>query len=97
MEYIIILAILFLFSIFLDFKYRIKLYNSRKERILIPILFFIVGFVWDTYAVYRGHWTFEGSGLIGIKIGLLPLEEYLFFLILPYFILTLYRVLKKEI
>ena len=97
MEYLIILIALFLISIFLEWKYHIHLYKSRKERIVIPVIFFIIGFLWDSLAVYRRHWTFEGSGLVGIKIGLLPIEEYLFFLIVPYFILTMYRFLKKEI
>jgi len=37
------------------------------------------------------------DNLLGIRIGYLPLEEYLFFLVIPYFILTLYAALKKEI
>jgi len=97
MEYLIILIALFLLSIFLEWKYHIHLYQSRRERIIIPIIFFIIGYIWDILAVYRQHWTFEGPGLIGIKIGLLPLEEYLFFLVIPYFILTLYRFLKREL
>jgi len=97
MEYLIILIILLLISIFLEWKYRIHLYQSKKERLWIPIIFFIIGVLWDSWAVYRGHWNFEGQGLIGIKIGYLPLEEYLFFLIFPYFLLTTYRFFKKEI
>jgi lycopene cyclase domain-containing protein len=51
--------------------------------------------VWDSVAIWRGHWVFPGPGLVGIKIGLMPLEEYLFALVIPYFILTTYSVLKK--
>jgi len=95
MEYLIILITLFLFSLFLKWKYRIHLYRSRKEMLIITAAFFVIATMWDTFAVYRGHWSFSGKYLIGIKIGLLPLEEYLFFLILPYFILTFYKFLKK--
>jgi lycopene cyclase domain-containing protein len=59
--------------------------------------FFLIGVIWDSYAVYKGLWNFTGTGLIGIKIGLLPLEEYLFFLIVPFSILTAYKVLEKKI
>lgn len=69
----------------------------RRKRVLIPIIFFAVGTAWDTFAVWRGHWYFDYSNLVGLKIGLLPIEEYLFFLIIPYFIITFYRFLKKEI
>tara|TARA_B100001964_G_C14094889_1_gene536548 strand:+ start:531 stop:824 length:294 start_codon:yes stop_codon:yes gene_type:complete len=97
MEYILVLIAILLISIFLDHKYHTKLYDSRKERILIPIVFLILGSIWDTFAIWRGHWSFSGSGLIGIKIGLMPLEEYLFMLIIPYAILTHYKALRKEI
>ncbi|MBT3720791.1 lycopene cyclase domain-containing protein [archaeon] len=97
MEYLIILIGIFLITLFLEYKLHIHLYHSRKERIIIPLIFFIIGTIWDTYAVYRNHWTFSDSMLIGIKIGILPLEEYLFFLVVPYMILTLYKILDKKI
>lgn len=97
MEYLIVLSGLFLTSFFLEKKYHMHLYQSRKERRIIPLIFFVIGTIWDSFAVYRGHWYFNTTKLIGIKIGLLPLEEYLFFLIIPYFILTLYRFLKRKI
>ena len=97
MEYLLILIGFFLVSLFLEYKYKMKLYNSRKERWLIPIIFLVIGSLWDSFAIWRGHWTFGGNGLVGITFGLMPLEEYLFALIIPYFILTLYKVLRREI
>lgn len=97
MEYLIILLVLFAFAIFLELKYHIHLYHSRKERILVTIIFFIVGVLWDSLAIFRGHWDFPGRGLLGVKIGLMPLEEYLFILIIPFWILTLYKILDKKI
>src|SRR5258706_12152166 len=97
MEYVVILLILFGVSLFLEQKFNLHLYQSRKERILIPLAFFLIGVIWDSYAVVRGHWNFNTEKLLGIKIGVLPIEEYLFFLIIPYTVLTIYRVLKKQI
>ena len=97
MEYLLILALVFLITLFIEIKYHLRLYTSRKERTLIPLIFFVVGCVWDSFAVARGHWSFNVDNLLGIRIGYLPLEEYLFFLVIPYFILTLYAALKKEI
>lgn len=97
MEYLIILSLFFISAIFLEWNYKIHLYHSRKERIIITLSLLIVGTAWDHYAIYRGHWTFLGTGLIGIKIGLMPLEEYLFCLIVPFWILTVYKVLDKKI
>ncbi len=85
-----------LVTIVLQLKFKIKLYNSWKERIIIPLVFFVIGMAWDSFAIYREHWSFKGSGLTGIKIWLLPIEEYLFAIIIPYFIITLYKVLNKK-
>ena len=97
MEYLLILLFLLVSALFIERKYHIKLYHSRKERIIATLTFFIIWVIWDTYATYKGHWTFHGNGLIGIKIGLLPLEEYLFILILPFWIITLYKLIDKKI
>ena len=97
MKYITILLCLLFLSFYIERKFRIHLYQSRLERIIIPFFFFIFGTVWDSYAVFNGDWSFNYQNLVGIKIGLLPLEEYLFFMIVPYFILTLYRLLQKKI
>ncbi len=97
MEYISILLLLLISAITLEYKYKVHLYHSRKERFLIVGLFFIIGVAWDHLAVYRSHWNFPGNGLSGMKIGLIPLEEYLFILILPYWILTVYKILDKKL
>lgn len=97
MEYLLTLTFFLCLSVFLELKYHVRLYQSRRERLFIPIIFFMVGTAWDSFAVARGHWYFNFDNLVGIKIGLLPIEEYLFFLVMPYLILILYRVLKLKI
>lgn len=51
---------------------------------------------WDTYAVSHQQWIFPGNGLLGVYIGILPIEEYLFFLKPPYFALTLATVIREK-
>ena len=57
----------------------------RFKRVIISILptaaFFLI---WDAYAINRGHWYFDKNQILGIfgPFGI-PLEEFLFFLIVP--------------
>ena len=97
-EYLAILIIVLLVTIFLERVYKVHLYRNRKERIEIAILFFLIGSAWDTFAIWRGHWYFAGGGggLLGIEFGLMSLEEYLFVLILPYFVITLYKLVDSK-
>ena len=40
--------------------------------------------IWDAYAVANGHWKFDPDQILGIYGPFsIPLEEYLFFLIVP--------------
>ncbi|MBW2972623.1 lycopene cyclase domain-containing protein [Candidatus Woesearchaeota archaeon] len=97
MEYLVLLLVALVITIFLEWQYKVHLYHSRKERLIITAVFFVVGVAWDTFAIFRGHWEFPGTGMIGVKIGLMPLEEYLFMLIIPFFIITVYKVLDKKV
>lgn len=85
------------FALWLEWKYRFHLYQTRKERILITLIFFVIGVAWDSFATIHKTWIYPGNGLVGIWIGVLPLEEYLFSLIVPFWILTVYRVLDKKL
>jgi lycopene cyclase domain-containing protein len=80
-------------ALYLEHHYRIHLYKSLDEKIKIVSLFFVIGVVWDTYAIARGLWVFPDGKNLGVKIGLMPLEEFLFIFIVPYAILTFYKVI----
>ena len=78
MEYLIIIFIFLTITIFMEVKYKLHIYRTRKERLIITLIIFIICISWDYYATFRGHWSFTGSGLIGLRIFGLPIEEYLF-------------------
>lgn len=95
-EYITILIIIFLITLLLEKKNHIHLYKSQRERIEIVFFFFLFGIAWDSLAIFRGHWSFPVGKTLGITIGLMPLEEYLFALIIPYFIITIYKLFDSK-
>ena len=83
MSYILILFLFLVAAISLEVIFHPHLFDSLKERITWTLIIFIIGILWDTYAVSHQQWIFPGNGLLGINIGILPIEEYLFFLIPP--------------
>jgi lycopene cyclase domain-containing protein len=97
MEYLSILLFILLVTMLLEHKYHIHLYHSRKERFILVSLFFVIGIIWDSFAILRGDWIFTQGKLLGITIGVMPLEEYLFILIIPYSILTIYKLLDAKL
>ena len=57
----------------------------RIKRVLLSILpTALIFLIWDFYAVSQGHWWFDENQVVGIygPRGI-PLEEFLFFLVVP--------------
>jgi lycopene cyclase domain-containing protein len=48
---------------------------------LLPVALVFVS--WDVLAAGAGHWGFDDAQLVGLRLGGLPLEELLFFVVVP--------------
>lgn len=96
MSYIAILLLILVATIFLEITFHPHPFDSLKERLVWTLIVFIIGVAWDIYAVAHQQWAFPGNGLLGINIGILPIEEYFFFLIPPYFALTLATIIRER-
>ncbi len=57
---------------------------ARWRRLLLTLLPVAALFVvWDLLAIRAGHWAYDREQVTGISLGGLPLEELLFFLVIP--------------
>ena len=59
---------------------------------IIPALFYII---WDIYFTSKGVWHFNEQYITGIKLGNLPVEEVLFFFIVPYCCVFIYECIRS--
>lgn len=59
---------------------------------IIPALLYIV---WDLYFTAKGVWHFNDAYITGIKLYNLPIEEVLFFFIVPYCCLFIYACIRS--
>ena len=96
LEYLAILISVFSVFMILKLKYKIQLFRSVKEALLFAATCLVIGVVWDSYAILRGHWSFGEQFFIGIKMGVMPVEEYLFMLIIPFSVLVLYKIVTEK-
>ena len=82
--YLIILIISLAGPLALSFEKNLRLYRRWKyllPAILITMFIFVA---WDIIFTHMGYWFFNPIYNSGIYIYKLPLEEYLFFLVIPY-------------
>lgn len=57
---------------------------ARWRRLALTLLPVVVVFVvWDLLAIRAGHWGYDPAQTTGVSLGSLPLEELLFFLVIP--------------
>lgn len=79
------------------YKYNIKIYKSFRQRLTLSLFVFVVAIICDSWLVSQNIISFNMNKLIGIKIGLLPIEEYIFYLVVPYMVLFLYKLTKRSL
>jgi lycopene cyclase domain-containing protein len=82
--YLIILLISLAGPLALSFEKNLRLYKRWKYLIPAILMTLIIFVVWDIIFTHLGYWFFNPMYNSGIYINKLPLEEYLFFLVIPY-------------
>jgi len=83
-EYLIVLAVSFAAPLILSFSRKLDFYKYPARLILalgIPFALFVG---WDLIAAARGHWSFNVNYTTGLRIFNLPVEEILFFIVIPF-------------
>jgi lycopene cyclase domain-containing protein len=82
--YLAMLGFVIVASWWLEWAFKLRVLRDPK-RLGLTLLIAVPAFVlWDAVAIAQGHWFFDNSQMTGIigPFGV-PLEEYLFFVIIP--------------
>ena len=99
-SYLAVLAFIFFGTVWLEIILNARVYRKIKRLILkiVPVVILMV--IWDYYAIINNHWFFDPEKTTGIILfGFLPIEELLFFIIVPIAALLSFeavRSIKKE-
>jgi lycopene cyclase domain-containing protein len=66
----------------------------RLIQVLVPVV--VVFCVWDVLAIAAGHWWYDPGQVTGIEFpGRLPLEEVLFFIVVPICAILGFEAVRK--
>ncbi len=78
----------------LSFDKKVAFHTKWKnlfKAMLLPALFYII---WDMVFTKQGVWSFNEEYITGIKLYNLPIEEVLFFFIVPYCCVFIYECVR---
>lgn len=92
--YFIILAASLAGPLLLSFDTKVAFYKKWRfvfPAMIIPALLYIA---WDIYFTGKGVWSFNEKYTTGITIINLPVEEVLFFFVVPYCCLFIYECIR---
>lgn len=82
-QYLLLMAACVAITLPLEFFLRARVYR-RPLRLLLAMLPMLVVFLaWDVFGIIREHWGYSTDFTTGIMLGVLPLEELVFFLVIP--------------
>jgi lycopene cyclase domain-containing protein len=91
--YLILLLFTLSYPLAQSFESRICYYSKWKK--LLPAIFvmMLLFIPWDVLFTKMGIWQFNERYFLGFKLWFLPLEEWLFFIIIPFACIFIYEVL----
>ncbi len=80
--------------LFLSFDKKVAFFKKIKSTLLSIGIVSAIYILWDIWFTDIGIWKFNPPFLIGKYIGNLPIEEFGFFLVVPYALLFIYECLR---
>ena len=84
LTYLLVLAGCLAGALWLEPVLRVGVLRQIRRLVLtiVPVAAVFIG--WDLLAIAAGHWTFDPAQILGVLLpGGLPLEEVLFFVVVP--------------
>jgi lycopene cyclase domain-containing protein len=68
----------------LELVLRVRVYARWRRLLLALVPEFVVFVVWVLYAIAQCHWDYSATRTLGLRLpGGIPVEEVLFFLVVP--------------
>lgn len=89
--------LLFIFSLVFLLSFDKKVAYYRAWRFLLPSITIVACYfiIWDLAFAYGGVWGFNGDYITGFFLGELPIEEILFFFVVPFACIFIYECIRN--
>jgi len=95
-HYLMVLAFIGACAVLVNFGFKLRISSKWKLFLMTDAVILLIYLAWDFWAVAKESWYFDQKQIMGIYIfGELPIEEVLFFVIVPLMVVLTYLALIK--
>jgi hypothetical protein len=95
-HYLLVLAFIGLCAVGVNTGFRLRFSKKVKQFIVMDAVIVVIYLAWDIWAVVKKSWYFDSHQIIGLNLfSRLPIEEILFFVIVPLMGVLTYLALLK--
>ena len=96
LNYLGVLAFVGACAIFITLTFRIKVKKFWKIFLATDLVILAIYLAWDYRAIHQGSWRFDTKQILDVYLfGKIPVEEVLFFIIVPLTTILTYLALTK--
>ena len=96
-EYLVLLALCVVVTLPLELFLHVGVYRQWRRLAKTLACVGAVFVTWDLVGARLGHWDYNPSAVTGIRALGLPLEEYLFFLVVPLCAILGYEAVRSTL
>lgn len=82
-QYLLLMAGCLLITLPLELVLEARVYARWRLMLLALLPTVLIFSVWDVIGIIRLHWTYNLDFITGIHLWVMPLEELVFFLVIP--------------
>jgi lycopene cyclase domain-containing protein len=96
LTYLVVLAACLAGALWLEPVLRVGVLRQWRRLLLTLLPGAVVFVAWDIGAIAAGHWSYDPAQIVGLLLpGRLPLEELLFFLVVPLCAILGYEAVRR--
>jgi len=79
----------------LELVLRVRVYARWRRLLLALVPELVVFLAWEAYAIAHHHWGYDAAQVLPVRIGGMPPEELLFFLVVPVCAVLAFEAVRK--
>ena len=96
LSYMAVIAFVSICALGVNFAFRLRIARHWRELLLTQFAILVIYLSWDTWAIAKKNWFFDTHQIVNVDVlPKVPLEELLFFIVVPLTIILSYQALLK--